>query len=313
MPDARKKLNRVKRFLSKPRGKDAICTIAGFTIGIIASIILGLTTLDNVHTLVKVCLGLGTTALTTWLGWVSDKLKAISTRVPDKKDVESFHADFMAELSTENALLRLERLSKPAHSVVSGYANTKACHVIEHGEQVFIDEYLDMLERSLVLADKRIFATSLLLPETWLGDDSYKGYLRDQKRKIEASGIQIKRVFISPRKDFESNDDALGELRQLHKDAKIALGFCDKDILLNKFGRGFYKDFVMFVATEGSWVIDGGKLGMKQKSRDRSPISVVVHHRPESVNNRFRSLEHRITQHVRITDWLVQPEWLKIE
>jgi len=302
----------IKRLLNKPHGRDSYLTLAGFTIGAIASGLLSMKILKDVSGPAKVFLSVGILVLTTWLGWLSDKIKHIATKVPDRRNVESSHVALMRELATENALLHLERVSKPVHAVVSGYAKTKVCHLIEHGEVVFIDEYLDMLERSLALADKEIFATSLLLPETWLADDSYRNYLRDQKRKVQASQIHIRRVFVCPKEAFEGNSDALSELKELHEDSQIALGFCDKDKLIKRFGKAFYKDFVMFGATDGSWVIDGGKLEMKQSSRDRSPINVIVHYRPESVNNRFKSLEHRITQLV-ATGWIVQPDWLKLD
>jgi len=282
----------------------------GFVVGLIISIVLAAKVFTQLPTYLLVLITIAISALTTWLGWLSGLVLRIATKVPDRKDLESYYSNLVEELTTENALIRLERVSSPVHAVVSGYANTKVCHLIEHGEFVFIDEYLDMLERSLVLADEGVFATSLLVPQTWLRDDSYLNYLTDQKRKVETSQIHIRRVFVCSSQEFKGSEEALIELKAKHTDANIALGFCDREKLVKQFGKDFYKDFVTFVSRQGSWVIDGGKVGPGQVSGDRVPVKVIIHHRPESVNRRFRSLQHRITQ---LTDWLVKPPWFDKE
>jgi len=283
--------------LSQRKDKIKLYSFAGLIIGLAVGIALSFVT--NLAPTLKIVITFVISFFTWWLGWLSGKIQVLLSKAPDQTTIEKNFSNICSLIETENAILNLKNISPSVHAVIGEYASKRACHLLD-GQEVFIGEYLDLLESSLRQSDGKIFATSLLTPKTWLEDDNYKNYLNEQAEKIESSEVRITRVFICNKNEFEADQVALNELVKLHKDSNIALGFCDKDRLLDGLkDPSYYRDFVRFVNTNTSWVIDGSTPAANQRSEDKGRvISVTVEYRPEIVNKKYSDYEQRIRQYV---------------
>jgi hypothetical protein len=157
------------------------------------------------------------------------------------------------------------RLYLPKHhpvvaSLVSNLLRRSIVHITETGEWISLEEYLKLLEESLVECNKEIFATSLLPPDVWLTgklNKNYRRYFEKQKNRIQhCPNLKIKRVFILDKEDFPTNprlDPVIGE----HLKAGMEVGLIDRD-LLSKFDPSFVRDFVLYEDELGKWIIDAG-------------------------------------------------------
>jgi hypothetical protein len=143
-------------------------------------------------------------------------------------------------------------------------------HILHGVEHISQEEYIRLLHSFSKVATKKIFATSLLSPETWLHGrlrNDYQDYLKLQKElRHEYPDIEITRIFLNKKSEFEKSPHK-DKIIELHRDAGIKIGFFDQDDLLET-RSDYCKDIVIFEDNEGRWVLDGGGLngpGIKEE------------------------------------------------
>ena len=157
--------------------------------------------------------------------------------------------------------------------------------------KVPVRDYLWILEESLAVATKHVFATSLIAPDTWLADRNYTRYLDLQGERTSAErGLVIQRVFVMPKSAFYNNVKAR-DVVQRHLDKGIQIGFCDSDAL----NPEDCVDLVLFEANGDRWVVKGGVLSPDQVSTDeKNLVALGFFCRADSINQRFAHLKHSI-------------------
>jgi len=192
----------------------------------------------------------------------------------------------------ENALL--PGVSKSVHTVIVRYSQRFWGDIATKDQKVLVIDYLRLLEESLEVASKKIFATSLINPGTWLSDKLYTNYLRKQiDRKDTIFDLIIQRVFILNADEFY-NDAQCEEVVKMHLESGIQIGFCDKIALR----REDLLDLVIFETNGDSWVVEGGSLPSDiQSSNDKELVSLRFHFADYSLQQLFMHWKRDIDTH----------------
>ncbi|NQT94144.1 MAG: hypothetical protein HQ559_15385 [Lentisphaerae bacterium] len=181
--------------------------------------------------------------------------------------------------------------SVPVQKVLIGFSKRFWGDITTEPLSVPVRDYLWILEESLAVATKHVFATSLIAPDTWFLDRNYRRYLDLQGERIRAErGLVIQRVFIMPRREFYSNEKTR-EVIQEHLDKGIQIGFCDSAALKPED----CVDLVLFEANGDKWVVKGGVLSPRQQSADeKNLVELAFFCRADSIDQRFAHLKRAI-------------------
>lgn len=155
--------------------------------------------------------------------------------------------------------------------LIKNFVEQTVNHILHGSEQISQQAYVRLLYASSEAATKRIFASSLLTPYTWMqGDyhDDYLDYLNLQRNlKDKRDELKITRIFVNKEEEFEKSTDK-DEIVKLHIKAKIKIGYFDLEKLLGARGEDFCRDFVLFEDENGTWILDAGVLniaGLKEE------------------------------------------------
>jgi len=245
---------------------------------------------DTTKPLTKFAIGVISFILFTLLGVIAAEIVTLVGQrgVLDNLDQS---LDLIRE---ENALL--SGASKPVHSVLVRFSSRFWSDVTTHALWVPVRDYLWLLEESLEIATRSIFATSLISPTKWLLETSYKDYMEKQiLRKRQHPDLNIRRIFIMDKNSFY-NDDSSEELISKHLIGGIQIGWCDQ-LLLRENDR---IDCVMFEANGDKWVVEGGSLSPDiEASNPKDLVSMQFHFAPYAISKWFTHLMKDVEMHVR--------------
>ena len=196
-------------------------------------------------------------------------------------------------IAQERALLH--GASEPVQDVLLRYSKRFWGDMSEDPLKVHMKYYLWLLEESLEVATKTIFATSLISPKEWLSDKNYKRYLlKQQKRVKNLRSLTIQRIFIMKAEDFYK-DSRVEEVIKMHIDAGIKVGLCDKSLLTDEHEI----DLVMFETNGNKWVVEGGVFPAETASEDtKETINMRLHFQPTYFENKFKHWKQDIDSHV---------------
>ena len=175
--------------------------------------------------------------------------------------------------------------SKPVHDVLLRFSKRFWGDIATEERDVLVLDYVSILEESLVVATKTVFATSLINPTTWLSDQDYTKYLdRQIERKHQMRQMVMQRVFILEPNSFYG-DEKSEDLVKKHLDAGIEIGFCDSRSL----AKGGIRDLVIFETNGEKWVVEAGKLPANIKSSDKeTPVPLRFHFAEYSIQQLFQ-------------------------
>ena len=141
-------------------------------------------------------------------------------------------------------------------------------------QYVLIADYLKLLEESLQVATRNIFATSLITPSTWLTDKLYQDYLQQQiEKKHQFPSMNMTRVFILRKEEFFSDPNCKNVVER-HLKVGIKIGICETEDLEDADVR----DLVSFEENGNKWIIEAGRIPKDITTANlHTPIAIRLH------------------------------------
>lgn len=258
--------------------------LLGSVLGLLGTL-LSLCWPDGTPGLIRACVAFISFLLFGLLGVITGEIVALV----GQQDILRQLNESVDLMRRQNALIT--DASKCVQQVLIQYSKTFWSEITTEPLQMPIKHYLWILEASLSVATKHVFATSLIAPDTWLADLNYTRYLDYQGERIRAErDLVIQRVFIMTKRSFYKNVKTRTVI-QMHLDKGIKIGFCDSDSLHLEERV----DLVIFEANGDRWAVKCDALSPNQPSDDeKNFIKVGIFYRAYSPNELFAQLKHDI-------------------